>query len=220
MGCKLKVILTPIINKINGAIGIGAMIVFISIILIGGVAASVFIQTSSRLETQALKSGQDTIAEISIGLSVEGIDGHKSGNNIDKIGIIVRPRAGSSDIDLSETVIEISDSSTKNLLVFNGANFANVSNIDGDFFALAAFEGGASVFRVVVLEDADRSCSSSTPVIGSGDHIMLCINITNAFGGFSKNTDVFGTVIPEEGKPAPFLFRVPGLSQDTVFELF
>ena len=219
MGCNVNKYSKFIIDE-SGAIGIGALIVFIAMVLVVGIAASVMIQTSTRLESQALKSGQDTIAEVSIGLSVEDIEGHKSGSSIDEVGIVVRPRAGSTDIDLSETVVEISDSSTKNLLIFSSTGFTDTDAIDGDFFALSAFDGTATQFRVVVLEDADGSCISGSPVINSGDYVMLCIDVSNVFGGLTTNTDVFGTIIPEEGKPAPFLFSIPGLSGETIFELY
>jgi flagellin FlaB len=48
-------------RKDVGSIGIGAMIVFIAMVLVAGIAASVLIQTSNRLEMQAMKTGQDTI---------------------------------------------------------------------------------------------------------------------------------------------------------------
>ena len=208
------------VKKDVGAIGIGAMIVFIAMVLVAGIAASVLVQTSTKLESQAMKSGQDTIAEVSTGIAVEQVLGHKSGATaIDEIGISVRPRAGSADIDLSETVVELSDSSEKNLLIYDSTNFKDTADIDGDLFALNAFDGGAAQFRVVVFEDADGSCTSTTPVINKGDHVMLCIDFTTALGNLAPRTDVFGHVITEEGSPGVINFKCPPSFTDTVIEL-
>ena len=62
-------------EKDVGAIGIGAMIVFIAMVLVAGIAASVLISTSTNLEMQALKTGQENIAEVASGLRVESIEG-------------------------------------------------------------------------------------------------------------------------------------------------
>ena len=209
-----------IVKKDIGAIGIGAMIVFIAMVLVAGIAASVLVQTSTKLESQAMRSGQETIAEVSTGIAVEQVLGHKSGATaIDEIGISVRPRAGSADIDLSETVIELSDSSEKNLLIFVSTNFKDTEDINGDLFGLNAFDGGAAEFNVVVLEDADGSCTSTTPVINKGDHVMLCIDFTTALGALAPRTDVFGQVITEDGSPGVIAFTSPASYIDDVIEL-
>ena len=111
-------ILKVLTSKDVGSIGIGAMIVFIAMVLVAGIAASVLIQTSTKLEMQAMRTGSDTIAEVATGVCVVTVSGHYESviNAVDLICIEVRPRAGSTFIDLSEVVVEISDSSTKNFL--------------------------------------------------------------------------------------------------------
>ena len=52
----------------RAAIGLGSLIIFIAMILVAGIAASVFIQTMNSLEQQALQTGQDVIRDISSGL--------------------------------------------------------------------------------------------------------------------------------------------------------
>ena len=191
-------------NAEIGAIGIGSMIVFIAMVLVAGIAASVLIQTSGNLEMQALKSGSETISEVSTGIDVEGIEGYNASGagSISRLAIEVRPRAGSKQVDLSETVIELTDSNTKNLLTYNSGNFTPIASIDGDIFTSTFYpRNDATVFGVIVLEDADNSITSGNPVLNTGDHVVLTVNITAAFGGFVTRVDISGLVIPEEGSP-------------------
>ena len=63
-------------NREIGAIGIGSMIVFIAMLLVAGIAASVLKQTSGKSEMQAMKSGSETISEVATGIQVEGVEGY------------------------------------------------------------------------------------------------------------------------------------------------
>ena len=77
-------------KKDVGSIGIGAMIVFIAMVLVAGIAASVLIQTSTKLETQAMATGSETTDEVSSGVAVFGILGYADTTNsldISKIAI-------------------------------------------------------------------------------------------------------------------------------------
>ena len=53
-----------------GSIGIGAMIVFIALILVAAVASAVIIQTGEKLQQNAQQSGSDTQQEISGKVSI------------------------------------------------------------------------------------------------------------------------------------------------------
>ena len=56
----------------TGAIGIGAMIVFIALILVAAVASAVIIQTAEKLQQNAQATGDDTQEEISGKVQVHG----------------------------------------------------------------------------------------------------------------------------------------------------
>jgi len=215
-------IISKLREKDVGAIGIGAMIVFIAMVLVAGIAASVLIQTSGKLEMQAMKSGQGTIAEVATGIQVEGIDGYNISGAaaISWLAIEIRARAGSKEVDISETVIELTDSSTKNLFTYNSGNFTPVESINGDIFTASFYPfNNGTVFGVIVLEDADNSITPSNPIINTGDHVILTVNITSAFGGFSTRIDVAGLVIPEEGSPGVISFTTPASYTEAVVEL-
>jgi flagellin-like protein len=92
------------INKDDEAvIGIGTLIVFIAMILVAAVAASVIIQTSEKLQQRAQTVGTETISEVSSGLMIEDIVGYtnEARTRIEYMVFGIRQRAGSEDIDLS-----------------------------------------------------------------------------------------------------------------------
>ena len=211
------------LRKNAGAIGIGAMIVFIAMVLVAGIAASVLIQTSSKLETQAMATGEQTRREVATGLAVADIEGYAaSGSDISRLAIQVRPRAGSEDIDLSQAFVEISNSAKKLVLTYNSSEWHAKSEINGDVFQDAFFDGlAANEFGIVVLEDADNSCTSSTPVINRGDKVLITVDAGDAsgFNSLAERTDVWGMVVPENGAPGIISFRTPASYIDEVMDL-
>jgi flagellin FlaB len=56
-----------------GSIGIGAMIVFIALILVAAVASAVIIQTGEKLQQNAQQTGQDTERELGGKITVNGV---------------------------------------------------------------------------------------------------------------------------------------------------
>lgn len=216
-------------EKDVGSTGIGAMIVFIAVVLVAGIAASVLIQTSMKLESQAMESGQQTIGEVSGGIAVFDVIGRKN-TDLQLIAVTVRTRAGSPNIDLNQTVIMLSDGTAKCLLTYDGDSNANhfaSSPSTGNLFATPALANWQdlteSQFGVIVLEDADGSCVRMNPVINSGDKVVISINCGTTPGCFAaevlERTDVYGQIIPEIGSPGIISFTTPAAYSDTVFDL-
>jgi len=227
-----------------GDMGIGAMIVFIAMVLVAGIAASVLIQTANKLEIQAMTTGQQTTNEVATGISVDGVTGQKGTYNfttmsgqtyngsvnsylnvsakICNMTITISPRSGSKDVDLSKTVIELTDSSNKCLMTYKNACSAAAPNAAGVFATTAEFSLTARQFGIIVLEDADGSCpaATSSPVINRGDHVLITLVPGCSLGGLSERTDVWGMVIPEDGASGIFAFRTPASYSDTVYELY
>jgi flagellin FlaB len=204
-----------------GSIGIGAMIVFIAMVLVAGIAASVLIQTSNTLESQAMLTGEETTKEVSAGIHVVNLEGHNTSGEIDLFSIMIRARAGSEDIDLSETIIEISDSTKKNILAYNNTICIQPTNIAGDLFNDSWYPDSTS-FGIIVLEDADGSCSStSNTVINSGDYVVLCVNTSACFdgNGLDARDNVWGMVIPEFGSPGIISIKIPTTFIHPIVEL-
>jgi flagellin FlaB len=174
-----------------------------------------------------MQTGQETIGEVSTGLAVAGIYGYRAiaDENISLMGINVQPRSGSFSIDLGQTYIEISDSNTKVVLMYEANEFHDTPDIDGDFFAAGFYDGlSATTFGIIVLEDADGSLASGTPVVNKGDQVMLTVDLGAVFSGtegLPTRTDVWGIVQPEEGAPAVFAFTTPSsYASDNVFNLY
>ena len=210
-------------KKDVGSIGIGAMIVFIAMVLVAGIAASVLVQTSNKLEMQAMQTGQETTAEVATGICVHDIEGDVS-TDIKYLAILVGPRAGSTEIDLSETYIEISDTVMKNVLKYKGGEFQTTSNISGDIFNPNFFDTlYATSFGVIVVEDADSSCSATSPVINRGDKVLLTVHCTTSkvFNReIPERTDIWGMVQAEDGSAGVFSFRTPSSYSDTCYDLY
>ena len=213
-------------KKDIGSIGIGAMIVFIAMVLVAGIAASVLIQTSTKLEIQAMATGHETTDEVSSGIAIYDILGYAAtGSDISKLAVMVRSRAGSDGIDLAETYVELANSTIKVILNYSSTYYLKPDGQD-DIFGASVFPDTpgstpASQFGILVVEDADGSFTGSNGVVlNQGDKVFLCINTTGCFNNISERSDIWGMVVPEQGSPGVISFRTPAsYSRDNVFDL-
>ncbi len=217
---RVKICLTPraCISDKNASIGIGSLIMFIAMIIVAGIAASVMIQTMNSLEEQAMSTGRETIRDVSSGVRVGQITGYSAGSSITQLAVFVRTTAGSESIDLSQAYVSLSDSSKKVVLNYTSNVFSSsVSN--GLFGTINSSNLSATTFGVMVVRDIDSSCNSGTPSINEDDLVVLMVNSTDCFSGIGTRTDISGNIIPEYGMSGVISFTTPSVFVDTIVEL-
>jgi len=217
----------------KASIGIGALIVFIALVLVAGIAASVIIQTSGTLEHQAASTGRETTSEVSTGLTVSAIEGYADVSNqddISKIAILIRPRAGTDSIDLNNCYLELCNGTRKVILNYTSSYYSKPTGLD-DLFNTNVFPDDAhpfgdannrdgTRFGILILEDIDGSITLDNPIITRGDKVYLCVNASGAFNKIAERITISGMLVPEIGIPANIEFTTPGTYDDYVMELF
>jgi flagellin FlaB len=199
-------------------IGIGALIIFIAMIMVAGVTASVMIQTMTNLQQQAIKTSEDTLKDISSGVKVTYVSGYVNNSTIDQLAIFVSPTAASDSIDLTYGILSVSDSTKKVMLNYTSSCFSgSVSN--GLFGTLNASLLTSSQYGLLVVRDIDGSCNSSKPVINEDDLVVLIVNTTTCFSGIGTRTDVTGELYPEHGIRGVISFTTPSIFVNTIVDL-
>ena len=216
---RVKITLTRrLLREKNAAVGIGTLIIFIAMILVAGITASVIIQTMNSLEQQALQTGLETMRDVSSGLRVTQVSGYNNGSTISQIAIFLRNTAGSDDIDLTYAYISLSDTSKSVILNFNTSIF-NSSVSGGLFGTLDDTNLTESTYGLMVVRDVDNSCVPTNPTINNDDLVVLLVNSSACFSGIDPRTEVSGNVVPEFGISGLISFTTPSAYINTIIEL-
>ncbi|MEF8879055.1 MAG: archaellin/type IV pilin N-terminal domain-containing protein [Candidatus Thermoplasmatota archaeon] len=214
----------------HAAIGIGTLIVFIAMVLVAAVAASVIIQTSENLQNRAQAVGKQTIREVSTGLKIVGMTGYTNEDRtrVQYLALNVRPRAGSYDIDMNNTQIHLEHTNLTILsLDYTDDNAADGGSISGSVSSDGVFHTlnhsclSSKDFGLVALRDSDGSITDSYG-LGTSDSVMVIINLSAAFpetNGLEPNKEVRGRIIPEVGASGIFFVSTPNTFPHRVVSL-
>ena len=202
----------------TAAVGIGSLIIFIAMILVAGIAASVIIETMNVLEQQALTTGKESMKDISSGLKITQVSGYYNGTTLTQLAIFTETIAGSDSVDLEEAYLSLSDSAKQVILNYSDSVFS--TSVSGGLFGtLDDTQLSSTTFGIMVVRDIDSSCLSTGPNINEDDLVILLINATDCFSGISTRTRVTGNLIPEQGISGVISFTTPSAYIDTIIEL-
>lgn len=122
----------------KGQVGIGTLIVFISMILVAAIAASVLINTAGMLQQKAQTTGKEVVSQTSTGLNIMSISGtvDSTNNTVTDLKVTIKLQPGSEAVDLDKLVISYKDDEThkqlKNGSTANSSHFSSSSLKDDD----------------------------------------------------------------------------------------
>jgi len=137
----------------RGDVGVGTLIIFIAMVLVAAVAATVLIYTTGSLQQKATKTSKEATQQISSNIIVEQVLGDRTVNissNIDDLLIRIKPDVGTTSIDLRQVIVTVMDSTERYDL-----NYGN--------------------YTATAVRDEDISFTNTTPVLNSGDLIEIIV---------------------------------------------
>ena len=139
----------------RGDIGVGTLIIFIAMVLVAAVAATVLIYTTGALQQKATKTSKEATQQISSNIIVEQVLGDRtvtSNANISDLLVRIKPDVGTTSIDLRQVIVTVMDSNQRYDLKW------------GNYSAIA-------------VRDEDSSFNNTTtPVLNSGDLIEIIVS--------------------------------------------
>ena len=150
----------------SGAIGIGAMIIFIALILVAAVASTIIIKTAEELQQRAEATGDDTRDEISGKITLVAAYVSAEDVNVatqaDEITLMVQLSAGSDTTLLS---------SMSWFIVCDGGAAAEVN--EGDFTAATEL-------------DAATLMTATSASVDAGQTFLVAINVDGSAGNLCQ----------------------------------
>jgi flagellin FlaB len=194
-------------GKPKGMMGIGALIIFIAIILIAAIAASVLITTGGSLQQKALITGSQTEESIASGIEAMTVvasdasagDPSGSPHRVGDFKVMVRLQSGSQGINMNNTILTVDTETESFSLTYN----ATIGN-DG----LAATTSGYVIYYV------QNGTNHENGYLNRGDVAKVIFRLSPEI---SENELVRIKMIPRVGTYTQIEFYTPdSMTQESV----
>ena len=157
-----------------GAIGIGAMIIFIALILVAAVASTIIIKTAEELQQRAQKTGDDTQDNLGGKILIQGAyvsEESATGGSADEITLIVQLSSGSDTTLLADMEWHMACDDGTAVAGVNAGVFTVATDLDGTALGVAASVDAGETFLVPI--DTSTDC---TPQVGDNQEMRVFID--------------------------------------------
>lgn len=178
--------------------GMGTLIIFIAMIIVAAIAASVLVSTTTSLQNTALQTGSATQDEVGTALNVIEIFGEDgTTGQLDNITTIVSLSAGSEPIRLDDLLVSIALSNESSDYVFSGNTTFSTTNFGVEY----SIEGA----------------NNRNGFISTGDVARLSFESPR---GIEESENVRVSFIPKVGTPRTVETLSPNLILDQRSKIF
>jgi archaeal flagellin FlaB len=191
-------------NDKRAEMGVGTMIIFIAMVLVAAVAASVLISTANTVREQAQATGEQAINNVASGFVVQDTVGKIGTTNlwVSEVYLFIRLAAGSPEINMDNVMIQITTPSLTKITSFK--------LIDGTAGNAWADVDNATQFGCERIKDASSyPWAASSHVVGQGDLLKISIADDSVADhginvGFSQTVEI--KIIPAYGQMSYITF--------------
>ena len=169
-------------NRDEGSIGIGAMIVFIALILVAAVASTIIIKTAEELQQNAEATSDDTRKEISGKISIIQVLVNTSGaTDINSLLVTAKVASGSTDVLVNniEWLITCGDDS----------NYGVVTGNLGTDGAWGEAQDGGSGYSDPNAMQLDGTRYAANDELTAGTSFMFEIDLDKSTDGTASDDD-------------------------------
>jgi flagellin FlaB len=188
----------------KGETGIGTLIVFIAMILVAAIAASVLLGTAGSLQQKSLTTGKQTQQEVSSGIQVvtltgtNGIDG-----TVEAFEMLIKLTAGSDALALNDTLITFDTKTQTQNIRYCGTYDSNESaQNSSQGYCNESASNGVGYSAEYLKNGTDHLVNYLT----TGDIVKIRYNSTSSI---SQSATVKLRVIPKHGVIVPVDFVTP-----------
>jgi flagellin FlaB len=173
--------------------GVGTMIIFIAMVLVAAVAASVLISTANSVREQAQNTGEQAIQNVASGFITYDVVGTVTAtyDELDSVDIYVRLAAGSPSINMDNVVISVTDGGDTVVFVKGAAASAT------DYAAE----------QTLVVSSVEDWTTSAVDMVGQGDLIKITLDLGAFAIGNSQNVEI--KIMPAYGQNSLVQFYTP-----------
>jgi flagellin FlaB len=174
--------------------GVGTMIIFIAMVLVAAVAASVLISTANKVREQAQNTGDQAINNVASGFVVQDVTGTVDATyaSMTDLTIQMRLQAGSPNMNMDLVSIQFVSGQTNNMLAFVAGSSAAAGG------AVAGTSYSANTTN-------NNAWTSGNHVVQQGD--MITVTITGLDLSYSAAATV--KIVPAYGSATLISFVTP-----------